>query len=134
MLSNTSFATLLTHTRSYPLNFTHMPAASALTQNRCVQYLKVLKRFYFERFETIGVTGGCPVHDSSAVMAVLDESLFHFEEVLVRVECKGEYTSGMTVADWKQHYGGEAVNARVALRVDSARLLATASTLLNTLP
>eukprot|EP00007_Cunea_sp_BSH-02190019_P001831 CAMPEP_0174236152 /NCGR_PEP_ID=MMETSP0417-20130205/5371_1 /TAXON_ID=242541 /ORGANISM="Mayorella sp, Strain BSH-02190019" /LENGTH=327 /DNA_ID=CAMNT_0015314749 /DNA_START=39 /DNA_END=1022 /DNA_ORIENTATION=+ len=105
----------------------------SLRQNQCVQHLKALKRFYFERFETIGVQGGCPVHDSSAVMAVIDPTLFECEDVLVRVECRGEFTSGMTVADWKHHFEG-APNARVALHVDSARLLSTAATLLNRLP
>ena len=46
-----------------------------------------------------------PIHDSTAVLALLRPDLFTCETRYVMVETQGEFTRGMTVADWWNHYG-----------------------------
>eukprot|EP00929_Paragymnodinium_shiwhaense_P118697 TRINITY_DN90615_c0_g1_i1.p1 TRINITY_DN90615_c0_g1~~TRINITY_DN90615_c0_g1_i1.p1 ORF type:complete len:362 (+),score=56.21 TRINITY_DN90615_c0_g1_i1:87-1172(+) len=55
---------------------------------------------YVEFFKTLGQTT-VPVHDPSAILALIDPTLFDSKHVCVDIECQGELTQGMSVADWR---------------------------------
>ena len=56
---------------------------------------------FFERFdkEKYG-TLGAPLHDPCTIAWLLDPVLFTGREINVEIELSGEFTRGMTVADW----------------------------------
>lgn len=57
------------------------------------------------------------VHDSTAVMAVIRPELFESQKVYVDVSTEG-ITAGVTVADWKGHWGKPA-QTTVLMKVDT---------------
>ncbi|MDI3341451.1 MAG: nucleoside hydrolase [Sphaerobacter sp.] len=84
--------------------------------------------FYVRAYESVLGEPVCPVHDPLAVAAALDEGVIQCQEWPVRVELRGEWTRGMTVADRRGlAAGGEALASlsapltRVAVRADTAR-------------
>ena len=61
-----------------------------------------------------------PLHDPLAVATAIDESVVECKELPVKVECKGEYTTGSTVVDWSNNqWAGPKV--KVALDVEEKR-------------
>jgi inosine-uridine nucleoside N-ribohydrolase len=68
---------------------------------------------------------GMAMHDPLAVAALIDPSLVHTVPMSVQVETKGEFTTGMLVADrCALRLGQKApANVNVALEVDAARFL-----------
>lgn len=44
---------------------------------------------------------GCPLHDPCAMIYLLKPEIFKGKEALVNIETKGEFTTGMTVADFR---------------------------------
>ncbi|MGH3158114.1 MAG: nucleoside hydrolase [Streptosporangiaceae bacterium] len=67
--------------------------------------------------EARSVGGGPPVHDPCAVARVARPGLLAMREAFVAVETKGEWTSGMTVTDFRGTLG-RPVNAQVATTLD----------------
>ncbi len=63
---------------------------------------------FFERFdkEKYG-SEGAPLHDPCTIAYLIRPELFTGRHVNVEVETKGEFTSGMTVADWWRVSGRE---------------------------
>lgn len=55
--------------------------------------------FYVRAYERVLGAPVCPVHDPLAVAAALDEEVVRCREWPVRVELRGEWTRGMTVAE-----------------------------------
>ncbi|HSF32029.1 MAG TPA: nucleoside hydrolase [Candidatus Tectomicrobia bacterium] len=68
---------------------------------------------------------GMAMHDPLAVGALIDPSLVHTLPMSVQVETKGEFTTGMLVADRRalRLQQKAPTNVNVALAVDAARLL-----------
>ena len=63
-----------------------------------------------------------PVHDPSALVYATMPQLFKTVKVPARVECKGEFTRGMVVADFREHpFDAQYVN--ICVDVDNVRLL-----------
>ena len=86
-------------------------------------FLSAIMPCYFNYYrQRLGIDT-MPVHDSSALAYVLDDSLFVSQKSSVDVEVHGEITRGQTVADFRQQWG-KTPNASVCLEVDSSRLLA----------
>jgi inosine-uridine nucleoside N-ribohydrolase len=77
---------------------------------------------------------GMAMHDPLAVGALIDPALVHTEPLSVQVETKGEFTTGMLVADRRTlRFEQKApANVNVALEVDAARFLEMFLTRLRT--
>ncbi|MBI4391952.1 MAG: nucleoside hydrolase [candidate division NC10 bacterium] len=65
--------------------------------------------------------GGMPLHDPLAVAAAADPTLCTWEALPVRVETRGEITTGMTVADLRPGRRGQPVTCEAAVAVDAER-------------
>ncbi len=64
---------------------------------------------FFERFDMAKYgSEGAPLHDPCAIAYLLKPELFTGRHVNVEIETKGEFTLGMTVADWWRVSGREA--------------------------
>lgn len=56
---------------------------------------------FFERYDKAKYgSAGAPLHDPCAVAYLIRPDLFTGREINVVIETQGEYTAGMTVADW----------------------------------
>ena len=62
----------------------------------------------------------CPVHDPSALLYVTDPSLFTTRKARARVECSGQFTRGMVVADFRE-YPFDAPYLTICVDVDERR-------------
>ncbi|RJL16329.1 nucleoside hydrolase [Paracoccus siganidrum] len=90
-----------------PLDATH----EALTGRDWVEAMRALPNRcgpavaswtdFFERYdrEKYG-SQGAPLHDPCAIAWILRPELFEGREINVEIETQGEFTTGMTVADW----------------------------------
>ncbi|MGH7407202.1 MAG: nucleoside hydrolase, partial [Candidatus Methylomirabilales bacterium] len=66
--------------------------------------------------------GGMPLHDPLAVAAAADPTLCTWEALVVRVETRGEFTTGMTVADLRPgRRGRSGATCEVAIAVEAER-------------
>lgn len=64
---------------------------------------------FFERFDMAKYgSEGAPLHDPCTIAYLLQPDLFTGRHVSVEIETKGEFTLGMTVADWWRVTGREA--------------------------
>jgi purine nucleosidase len=64
---------------------------------------------FFERFDMAKYgSEGAPLHDPCTIAYLLQPDLFSGRHVNVEIETKGEFTLGMTVADWWRVSGREA--------------------------
>ncbi len=79
-----------------------------------------LMEFFQEHHRVKYGMAGPPLHDPCAVAAVIDRSMFQFEEMHVGIELEGRLTQGRTVCD-RWHVTGHAPNAHVALSIDAPR-------------
>jgi purine nucleosidase len=97
-----------------PLDVTH----KALTSRAWVEEMRSLGTpvgqavaswtDFFERFDTAKYgSEGAPLHDPCVIAYLLQPSLFHGRHINVMIETKGEFTLGMTVADWWRVSGRE---------------------------
>ena len=77
-------------------------------------YIKAIKKF--EKMK------GALVYDALAAYFLLDKSAFSLESMDVRIETKGEYTRGMSVAD-KTTWGNKTVNVKVATDLNRERFI-----------
>ena len=90
-----------------PLDVTHQ----ALTSRQWVEQMRALGTRtgaavaswtdFFERFDTAKYgSNGAPLHDPCVIAYLLRPDLFSGRHINVEIETKGEFTIGMTVADW----------------------------------
>jgi purine nucleosidase len=73
--------------------------------------------FYRSTYHSVEGLGDPPVHDPCAVARVARPGLVEVADAFVTVETRGEWTSGMTVTDFRGKLGHEP-NAQVATRLD----------------
>ena len=79
---------------------------------------------FFERFDTAKYgSNGAPLHDPCVIAYLLRPDLFQGRQINVEIEIKGEFTSGMTVADW-WGISGRAANAMFIGSVQSGAFFA----------
>jgi pyrimidine-specific ribonucleoside hydrolase len=72
--------------------------------------------FYFEYYRRRGIDGA-PLHDPCAVAYLIKPDLFTAKPYHIDIECAGEYTSGMTLAD-RRLWTNAQPNATVCLDID----------------
>lgn len=112
-----------------PLDVTH----KALTSRAWVERMRAMGRIgqavaswtdFYERFdrEKYG-SEGAPLHDPCTIAWLLEPELFAGRFINVEVETRGEYTLGMTVADWWR-VSGRAPNATFIRDIDAEGFLA----------
>lgn len=123
-----------------PLDATH----EALTSHDWVQGMRNLPNRcgpavagwtnFFERFdrEKYG-NAGAPLHDPCAVAWLLRPELFEGRKINVEIETSGEFTTGMTVADWWR-ISGRPANALFIRHVDRDALFAMMADAIARLP
>ena len=98
-----------------PLDVTH----SALTSRDWVEGMRSLGTEagravagwtdFFERFDTAKYgSSGAPLHDPCVIAYLIRPDLFGGRHINVVIETRGDYTTGMTVADWWRVSGREA--------------------------
>ena len=78
-----------------------------------------LMEFFRETYRRNAGFDSPPVHDPCAVARVIDPSVMTCVDAYVAVETRGEFTSGMTVTDFKGRLGPP--NAQVATQLDVDR-------------
>jgi purine nucleosidase len=71
-----------------------------------------------EQYRSVREPGGPPVHDVCAVAWVAEPDLFGLIAARVQVELAGQFTSGMTVADFTAPGEVGNGNALVAMHID----------------
>lgn len=115
-----------------PLDVTH----KALTSRAWVEQMRAMGRIgqavaswtdFFERYdrEKYG-SDGAPLHDPCTIAWLLEPQLFAGRYINVEIETRGEYTLGMTVADWWR-VSGRPPNATFIRDVDARGLFALLS-------
>ena len=93
--------------------------ARSSASNRLIQVLEDAMRFYFEFHFDQGEGYLAHLHDPLAAAVALDPDLVRYQPATVDVELTGRLTRGMTVADWRGHWGKHP-NARIGVDVDPA--------------
>ncbi|RMC35015.1 nucleoside hydrolase [Paracoccus alkanivorans] len=123
-----------------PLDATH----EALTSRDWVEAMRALPgkcgpavaswTDFFERFdrEKYG-SEGAPLHDPCAVAWLIRPDLFEGREINVEIETQGEFTTGMTVADWWR-VSGRPANALFIRHLNREGLFALLSERIARLP
>jgi len=87
--------------------------------NPLIRVLEDAMRFYFEFHFDQDEGYLAHLHDPLAAAVALDPDLVRYVTTTVDVELIGTLTRGMTVADWRGHWG-KAPNAHVGVEVDPA--------------
>lgn len=87
--------------------------------NPLIRVLEDAMRFYFEFHFDQGEGYLAHLHDPLAAAVALDPDLVRYRQATVDVELTGTLTRGMTVADWRGHWGREH-NAHIGVEVDPA--------------
>ena len=85
--------------------------------NPLIRVLEDAMRFYFEFHADTGDGYLAHLHDPLAAAVALDPALVSYRETTVDVELSGTLTRGMTVADWRGHWG-RPPNALIGTEVD----------------
>ena len=85
--------------------------------NPLIRVFEDAMRFYFEFHFDQGEGYLAHLHDPLAAAVALDPDLVRYRPATVDVELTGTLTRGMTVADWRGHWGRHH-NAQVGMAVD----------------
>ena len=85
--------------------------------NPLIRVLEDAMRFYFEFHFDQGEGYLAHLHDPLAAAVALDPDLVRCRRATVDVELTGALTRGMTVADWRGHWG-RPPNAHIGVEVD----------------
>ncbi|WP_286275916.1 nucleoside hydrolase [Mycobacterium antarcticum] len=86
--------------------------------NPLIRVLEDAMRFYFEFHFDQGEGYLAHLHDPLAAAVALDPELVAYRRATIDVELTGTLTRGMTVADWRGHWGRHA-NALIGIEVDA---------------
>jgi purine nucleosidase len=88
-----------------------------------LRFLDDATRHYFDFIEKREGARFFTMHDPLAIAAAIDPTLIETRRAAVEIETAGEWTAGMTVADWRGVWGRKP-NADVAVTVDAERMIA----------
>ncbi|MDV3127376.1 nucleoside hydrolase [Mycobacterium sp. 21AC1] len=91
----------------------------SMAANPLIRVLEDALRFYFEFHFDTGDGYLAHLHDPLAAAVALNPDLVQYRQSTVDVELTGTLTRGMTVADWRGHWGRQP-NALVGVDVDPA--------------
>lgn len=89
----------------------------SVADNPLIQVLEDALRFYFEFHFDTGDGYLAHLHDPLAAAVALDPDLVQYRQSTIDVELTGMLTRGMTVADWRGHWG-RPPNALIGVDVD----------------
>lgn len=76
-------------------------ALKKIPGDRRLEFIRDITRFYMDFYYRNEGLDGCYLHDPLAVAYVIDPTLCQAEQYHVEVEDRGEFTSGMSVADYR---------------------------------
>lgn len=79
-----------------------------------------ISKFYLEFYRSVGVTAGCPMHDSTAVLACTDPDRFTWQQTGLRSSLDSE-TLGATVADDTRHQASVALGVEADWAVEKVK-------------
>lgn len=79
-----------------------------------VPYIENIKKFE-------GMTGAL-MYDPLAAYYLINPSVFRLEEMDIRIETKGEYTFGMSVAE-RREVASKVLNVKVAVKIDGPKFI-----------
>ncbi len=100
-----------------PMSVLDDRGARSAASNPLIRVLEDAMRFYFEFHFDQGEGYLAHLHDPLAAAVALDPDLVVYREATVDVELTGTLTRGMTVADWRGHWGRHP-NAHIGVDVD----------------
>lgn len=100
-----------------PMSVLDDRGARSAASNPLIRVLEDALRFYFEFHFDQGEGYLAHLHDPLAAAVALDPDLVGYRQATVDVELTGTLTRGMTVADWRGHWG-RYPNAHVGIDVD----------------
>jgi purine nucleosidase len=89
----------------------------SVAANPLIRLFEDAMRFYFEFHFDQGEGYLAHLHDPLAAAVALDPGLVRYRQATVDVELTGTLTRGMTVADWRGHWGRQP-NAHIGIEVD----------------
>ena len=105
-----------------PMSVLDDRGSRSAASNPLIRVLEDAMRFYFEFHFDQGEGYLAHLHDPLAAAVALDPDLVRYEQATIDVELTGTLTRGMTVADWRGHWG-RYPNAHIGIEVDPERLL-----------
>jgi purine nucleosidase len=100
-----------------PMSVLDDRGARSAASNPLIRVLEDAMRFYFEFHFDQGEGYLVHLHDPLAAAVALDPELVRYRQATVDVELTGTLTRGMTVADWRGHWGRHP-NANIGVDVD----------------
>src|SRR6201991_3689644 len=102
---------------SLPMSVLDDRGTRSVAANPLIRVLEDAMRFYFEFHFDQGEGSLAHLHDPLAAAVALDPDLVVYHQATVDVELTGTLTRGMTVADWRGHWGRKP-NANIGVDVD----------------
>ncbi len=100
-----------------PMSVLDDRGSRSAASNPLIRVLEDAMRFYFEFHFDQGEGYLAHLHDPLAAAVALDPDLVTYEQATIDVELTGTLTRGMTVADWRGHWGRHP-NAHIGVGVD----------------
>lgn len=100
-----------------PMSVLDDRGARSAASNPLIRVLEDAMRFYFEFHFDQGEGYLAHLHDPLAAAVALDPDLVSYRQATIDVELTGTLTRGMTVADWRGHWG-RYPNAHIGIEVD----------------
>jgi len=100
-----------------PMSVLDERGARSAAANPLIRVLEDAMRFYFEFHFDQGEGYLAHLHDPLAAAVALDPDLVRYRQATVDVELTGTLTRGMTVADWRGHWGRQP-NAHIGVETD----------------
>ncbi|MDR3661126.1 MAG: nucleoside hydrolase [Mycobacterium sp.] len=104
---------------SSPMSVLDDRGTRSRSANPLIRVLEDAMRFYFEFHFDQSEGYLAHLHDPLAAAVALDPDLVRYQQATVDVELLGTLTRGMTVADWRGHWGRRP-NAHIGVEVDPA--------------
>ncbi|WP_319446083.1 MULTISPECIES: nucleoside hydrolase [unclassified Mycobacterium] len=100
-----------------PMSVLDERGARSAAANPLIRVLEDAMRFYFEFHFDQGEGYLAHLHDPLAAAVALDPDLVRYQQATVDVELAGTLTRGMTVADWRGHWGRQP-NAHIGVETN----------------
>jgi purine nucleosidase len=100
-----------------PMSVLDDRGSKSAASNPLIRVLEDAMRFYFEFHFDQGEGYLAHLHDPLAAAVALDPDLVRYQQATVDVELRGTLTRGMTVADWRGHWGRRP-NAHIGVEVN----------------
>lgn len=101
-----------------PMSVLDDRGSRSAASNPLIRVLEDAMRFYFEFHFDQGEGYLAHLHDPLAAAVALDPELVLYRQATIDVELTGTLTRGMTVADWRGHWG-RYPNAHIGFEVDA---------------